>query len=364
MIEAHWGESSELSLGVEEEVMILDAATFEPVPAVATLLAAVDGHELPGRLKTELHASVVELNSDVCATPDEALAAVRALRTAAGEAAQRAGVRVAAAGGHPTAAPESLEIVREERYLEMVAYAGRSAKRQGVNGLHVHVGMPDGETCMATLEFALPWLPVVLALSGNSPFYAGEDTGFASNRAQLLAELPRSSAPPPFGSYAEWEVYVERLGALRLPPDYTALWWDVRPHPRYGTLEVRTPDQPTAVELTGAFVALVQALCATAADAPRVRPDAASRGIYQQNRWAAARFGPRAELVAPDRERVAPASELARELLERVMPAAERLGSAALLAAFDPDACEADRQRAVGVRDAAADVADRTLGFA
>jgi carboxylate-amine ligase len=363
VIEAHWGESSELSLGVEEEMMILDPDTFRPVPAVAAVLAAVDGR-LPGRLKTELHASVVELNSDVCATAAEALDAVRALRTAAGEAARRSGAVVAAAGGHPTAAPESLEIVPEERYLEMVAYAGRSAKRQGVNGLHVHVGMPDGETCMATLEFVLPWLPVVLALSANSPFHAGEDTGFASNRAQLLAELPRSSGPPPFASYADWEAYVERLARLQLPADYTAYWWDVRPHPRYGTLEVRMPDQPTAVELTGAFVALVQALCAAAAEAPRVGADAASRGIYQQNRWAAARFGPRAELVAPDRERRVPAAELVRELLELVAPAAARLGSGELLAALDPDACEADRQRAVGARDAAADLVERTLGFA
>ena len=119
----------------------------------------------------------------------------------------------------------------------MLEYAGHTARRQGVNGLHVHVGMPDGDACIRALEFTLPWLPVVLALSANSPFLAGEDTGFSSNRGPILAELPRAGAPPAFASYGEWEAYVERLMELELPRDYTAFWWDVRPHPRYGTLE-------------------------------------------------------------------------------------------------------------------------------
>ena len=361
MIESHWGESGPLSLGVEEEVMILDAATLEPAPAVAMLLAEVEGAELPGRLKTELHASVVELNTDVCADATEALAAVRTLRDAADAAARTHGLRIAAAGAHPTAAPESLEIVQEDRYREMLEHVGHTARRQGVNGLHVHVGMPDGDACLRVLEIVLPWLPVVLALSANSPFLAGEDTGFSSNRAPILAELPRSGAPPPFDSYAAWERHVERLAELRSPADYTSHWWDVRPHPRYGTLEVRMPDQPTAVERTGAFVALVQSLCAVALEQQDVPRDRASRSVYQQNRWAAARFGPSGDLLTPGLERRVPASELGAELLALVRPAAERLGSAELLDELDPTTCEADRQRAVGVEGAAADLVERTV---
>jgi carboxylate-amine ligase len=361
MIESHWGESSPLSLGVEEEVMLLDAETLLPAPEVAAVLAAADGRPLPGRLKTELHASIVELNTDICAGAREALDAVRALRAASDVAARASGLRIGAAGAHPTAAPESLEIVQEPRYLEMVAYAGNTARRQGVNGLHVHVGMPDGESCMRALEFALPWLPVMLALSANSPFLAGEDTGFSSNRAPILAELPRAGAPPAFASYEEWEGYVERLMSLELPRDYTAFWWDVRPHPRYGTLELRMPDQPTAVERTGAFVALMQALCAVALESPPREGDAAGRGLYAQNRWAAARFGPAGMLVSPERDRLATATELGAELLELVRPAAEALGSAALLEALDPARCEADVQREAGVEGAAASIAERTL---
>src|SRR6185503_4817704 len=190
-------------------------------------------------------------------------------------------------------------IVQEDRYREMLERLGPTARHQGVNGLHVHVGMPDGDASMRVLETVLPWLPVVLALSANSPFLAGEDNGFASNRGPILAELPRSGAPPAFDSYAAWVRHVERLAELHSPADYTSLWWDVRPHPRFGTLEVRMPDQPTAVERTGAFVALVQALCAVALEEDAAPVDGAARSIYQQNRWAAARFGPSAELLTP-----------------------------------------------------------------
>ena len=348
MIEARWGESSPWSLGVEEELALVDAGTYAQVPAVAPLLEAIAGRDLPGRFKTELFASVVELNTDVCADATEAARCVEELRAAGAEVAASLGVALLAAGTHPVARPAEQEIVDEPRYREMVAYAGATARRQGVNGLHVHVGMPGGDECLHALEGVLPWLPVVLALSANSPYLAGVETGFGSYRALVLAELPRSGAPPPFARWAEWERHVERLTALGLPGDYTALWWDVRPHPRFGTLEFRMPDQPTSAARTGALIALLQALAVTALELPRAAPEPGARSVYQQNRWAAARFGPSAELLDHALTRRVRASELARELLELVAPAAERLGSAGLLAGLDPDGCEADAQLAAG----------------
>lgn len=345
--------------------MILDAETLAQTPAVADLIAAAEGRDLPGRLKTELHASVVELNTDVSATAHEAGAKLTRLRATADEVARARGLRVAAAGTHPFSRPEEQEIVNEQRYREMVEYVGPTARRQGVNGLHVHVGMPSADACMHALEAVLPWLPVVLALSANSPYVAGVETGFASSRAQVLLELPRSGAPPLFVSYSDWEEYVERVGTLRLPADYTALWWDIRPHPRFGTLEVRMPDQPTSLALTIAFVALIQALCVTALEQAPPRPRPRERGLYQQNRWAAARFGPRAELIAAGATRRVAASELARELLEFVAPASTALGTSDLLSALDPDRCEADVQlevaRADGTDALCADLVDRSL---
>ena len=338
MIEDRFGASAPWSVGVEEELMILDGETLELSPSVYELLDVAPA-DLPGDLKTELFASVVEAATGICADSAEAGEALRELRRAVSEAAGGLGLKVAAAGSHPVSAPADQEIAREERYREFVEYAGMSARRQGVSGLHVHVGMPDGETCYRVLEALLPWLPVVLALSVNSPYLEGAETGLLSTRAEVLATLPRSGAPPAFGSYDGWVAYVERLQAsgLALMHDYRSFWWDVRPHPMYGTLEIRMPDQPTAVTRTEGLVDLLQRLCRHLAENGEATVDPARRGDYAQNRWAAARFGPHAELIHPDGDRVAPVSELARELFALVGP----------LGGLD-DGCEAERQLEVG----------------
>jgi carboxylate-amine ligase len=194
----------------------------------------------------------------------------------------------------------------------------------------------------------LPWLPVVLALSANSPWFAGELTGMASNRAPVLAELPRTACPPAFGSYAAWETWVERLVRLGVIADYTRIWWDVRPHPALGTLEIRMPDQPTNVRLSALFADVLQKLAAKLLGAEMQTAD---RGDYQYNRWAAARFGPAAKLIAPGGERVATAAELGRELLELTG-----------VEGIDPAHCEGELQaRFTGPREATADLVARSL---
>jgi glutamate---cysteine ligase / carboxylate-amine ligase len=324
--------------------MLLDAETFMPVPSVRQLLADAEGLELGGQLKTELHASIVELNTDVCGSVDEAAETLRALRGAAAELLERRGHRLAAAGSHPFAEPEELEIVDEKRYEAFVGYAGVTARRQGVSGLHVHLGMPSADECMTTLETVLPWMPLVLALSVNSPYLAGKRTGLASNRAEVLAQLPRSGAPPVFDSYADWESWVDRFVATGVASDYTQLWWDARPHPRFGTLEIRAPDQPTSLAISVAFIALLRELCAWALDNPSSKP--ADRGVYQQNRWAAARFGPGAKLIHDGRLLSIP--ELVHELPVE-------------LPELDPTTSEADLQLAAGdPRAACADIVART----
>jgi glutamate---cysteine ligase / carboxylate-amine ligase len=362
LIEQRFGESAPFSLGVEEEVMILDAETLAPVGAVDVLVSGAEGLDLPGTLKTELHASVVELNTKVCATAAEALEALRELRAAADEIARADGLRIAAAGAHPLARPEDLPIVAEPRYEQMVGQIGRSARRQGVNGLHVHVGVASAEACFHALEGILPWLPLVLALSVNSPYLAGIETGLLSNRAVALAELPRSGAPPAFRSYGDWEAWVERLVRIGVAEDYTRFWWDVRPHPRFGTVELRMPDQPTAVARTGSFVALAQALVATVLRAPPRAFEPERRGDYQQNRWSALRFGMAAELIHPAGERALPAADLRDELLELLEPAARELGAGELLDFGEP---EASRQleigRSRGLDALCADLVERTV---
>jgi len=343
--------------------MILDAESLALIPGVEALLGGADGRELPGVLKMELLASMLELATEVCATAQEALDALRQLRSAADEGAGAAGLRIAAAGTHPFSLPQAQDIAPDPRYREFVEYAGITARRQAVCGLHVHVSMPGPEECLQALEGVLPWLPLVLALSANSPYLAGEETGLASARAEVLALLPRAAAPPVFGSYVEWEAFVERFVEIGLADGYTRFWWDIRPHPRFGTLEVRAPDQLTEVERTAAFAALLQALCVTVLDGEAPAP--ANRGDYAQNRWAALRFGPRAELIHPDGSRLVPAPELFDELLGLLEPAERELGTGELLRVLDPRTCEGDRQieigRSRGLEAVAADAVERTV---
>ena len=350
MIEQQFGRS--LTVGVEEELWIVDAGTLQLVPAVQTLVSGAEARNLPGTLKTELHASVVELTTDVSETAEQAVERLVELRRAAREIAEQNGLVVAAAGSYPTSNPSEQEIAPVDRYRDFVEYAGPSARRQGVSGLHVHIGMPDAEACFRVMETILPWLPLVLALSANSPYFEGRDTGMLSIRAEVLGLLPRNGAPPAFRDYAEWERFIERMAATGLANDYTNFWWDVRPHPRFGTLEVRTPDQATSIERTGSLVALVHALCSWAIESPPRPFDPGERGVYEQNRWAASRFGPHGKLIHPDRDEALTVAALARELPVSVH-------------GLDPEACEADRQleigRAEGLTAVCADLVERSV---
>ena len=318
MIEQRFGESAPWSIGVEEELILVDEQTFDLVPAAARVLEGA-GDELKG----ELFLTMIETTTGICATPDEAFRRMRELRAHAAKRAEREGLRVLASGSHPFARPEDQPITDDPHYVEFVSFGGPVARRQSVCGLHVHVGMPDAETCVRAVETVLPWLPLVLALSANSPFFRGAETGLLSSRAETLATLPRAGAPPEFDSYAEWEATMERWLRAGLIRKYTNVWWDVRVHPSFGTLEVRIADQPTDLEVARKLVESVHALAVRAArdELPR-----GSRDDYQSNRFAAARFGPRARLVWG--ERLATVADLVNEL------------------GLDLDAttCEADRQ--------------------
>ena len=324
-------------MGVEEELLLVDEQTLEPVSAGRRVVedAAHEG------VKLELLAAFVETATGVCESPGEAVAELRAHRARADEAARARDLRILAIGTHPFADPEDQPITEDPNYLAFAAATGPVARRQGVCGLHVHVGMPDPDLCVRAHERVLPWLPVVLALAANSPWFRGVETGLLSTRAEILATLPRSGTPPPFSSWHAWEAMIERwqrAGVLERP---TQTWWDARVHPALGTLELRVPDQPTEVELAGALVALLHALGVWAAqgdDGP------ASRADYHTNRFFASRFGPRAQLLHPYEDRVAPVPELYGELLELIGPHADL----SLLGPIDPSACEADRQLAAG----------------
>ncbi len=322
-------------MGVEEELFVLDRETLEPRPWPVELFE-------PGRIKPELFAAVVELTTGICRTSEEAVAELAELRAEARRRAAGAGLVLAAAGTWPTALSEEQDLTPDSGYLAFAEYGGSAVRRQFCAGLHVHVGVASPAACMARLEAVLPWLPLVLALSANSPYVARQETGLASSRAETLRLLPRTGAPPVFSSFEEWEGFAERLVALGLADQTTRIWWDVRPHPRLGTLELRAPDQPTRAEATAAFVALLQGLVAAPGDG-----GPADRGLYDQNRWAAARFGREAQLVHPNGTRLVSVPELLDELLEGLGPTLRSLGCESLLAPLS-SLDQAGMQLAVG----------------
>ena len=238
--------------------MLLDPETSALAPGVERLLPA-EG------LKTELFSCLVETNTPVCEKAFELRDELVRLRRFVAERAAGEGLVVAAAGSHPFSIPEEQRIVDEPRYRKMVDELGAVAKGQLVCGLHVHVGMESFDACLRTLDGIRPWLTAVLELSANSPYLAGEETGALSSRLGTLRRLPRGGPPPPLATPADWEAEVAAAGV-----DYTRIWWDARPHPRFGTLEVRIADQATSVDRAVAIVALVQALCAAP---PEAGPD-------------------------------------------------------------------------------------------
>jgi glutamate---cysteine ligase / carboxylate-amine ligase len=320
-----------LTLGVEEELMLLDPDTLALVSGVERVLG-------PPGLKTELFSCLVETNTRICESADEVLEELVRLRGVARGRAGEAGLALAATGSHPFSRPEEQEIVPEPRYFAMLAERP-AARRQLVCGLHVHVGMESFEQCLETLEAVLPWLPAVLALSVNSPYLEGAAPGVLSARVGRLLELPRAGAPPVLDTVATWEGVVSLSGG-----DYTRIWWDVRPHPRLGTLEVRIADQQTSVRRSAGFAALVQALCVAAPPPAEPLP----REVYLERRAAAARGEVPIE-----------------ELLALVEPAARELGGWELVAELRGRP-EALRQLEIGERDGmkavAADVLARSSG--
>jgi carboxylate-amine ligase len=357
-----FGDGPPFTLGVEEELMLLDADTLEPAPVADAVIAAAATDGAGATLKEELFAAVLELNSPVCRTAGELLEILVAGRGRTAELARAHGAVVAAFGAHPFSPSDGQAFSADERYLPMIEFGGPTTARQNVCGLHVHVGMPSGEACHRAMEDVLPWLPLVLALSVNSPYVDGVATGLLSNRAEALGLLYRSGAPPVFGSYDEWQTYAERLIAIGVIDGYTRLWWDIRPHPHYGTIEIRMPDQPSSVHRSAAFAALVQALCAAGAEGALPAGPPGSRGDYAENRWRALRFGPRAELIHPRGDAVAPVSRLFDELRELLEPVARRLGADELIESLDANGCEADDQLAAGeARAAAASAVERSV---
>src|SRR5690242_15103149 len=313
--------------------MILDAGSLELVNAIESLLEPAPA----GDTKPELMESVLEVSTEPCMTTVEAGEQLRALRRQVGQTADSKGLAIGSAGTHPFAMWEDQRIVARPRYRELVSALAFVARQELIFGVHVHVGIDDPDKAIHVANGMRVHVPLLLGLSANSPFWRADSTGLASARIPIFRAFPRTGIPPTYESWEDYERRIEFMVKARVIEDYTFLWPDVRPHPSFGTVEVRVMDSQTRVEHTLGLAALIQAMVKELAE-HYDEGKALSRYPYEmldENKWLAARHGLEGELVdLPATDRVA-AKELARRLIDRMHPHAEELGSAGELDALE-----------------------------
>jgi glutamate---cysteine ligase / carboxylate-amine ligase len=352
-MDVNFGRREPFTLGVEEEFQLVDSVSCELVSRFDEVEEEV-GHA--AEVKPELLQSVLEVATHVHGSVPDAIEESRELRRVVSRAAAESGTLVVSAGTHPFSRYEHQDVTEQERYLDLIDRMQWVAEREVIFGLHVHVGLSTGHEAVAVANALRTWLPELLALSANSPFWQGRDTGLASTRSKIFDAFPRSGIPPAFSSFEEWELTMDRGSRLGFFDDYTYVWWDLRLHPQLGTIEIRICDGQTRLASTAGIVALVQGLVASLSD--RYERDGALPiqpvMLIAENKWRAVRYGLDADLVDLERDEERPAREAILELVERAAPHAQRLGSAHELAEVER-ICRrgsgADEQRAVFDRD-------------
>src|SRR5687768_8516075 len=331
VLDHKFGATDPFTLGVEEEYMLLDPTTFDLVQHVDTVLTAVQEGEFVERIGPELMQSVLEISTPVCHTAGDVDSELRKLRTYVTDIAREEGLRVGSAGTHPFSLFERQRITARDRYRNLVDQLQYIARRELIFGLHIHCAVDDPDKAIAIIGALLPHLPELLALSGNSPFWRGEVTGLSSSRQMVFAAFPRSGPPPRFRDYADYAEVVGQLEKTGCIADYTHIWWDIRPHPRFGTIEIRICDAVTRVEDAVAITAYCQALVKHYSELHE-RGDlipSFHRILTTENKWLAARYGleaPVMDLATGRRIRV-PVAQLIRRRLRDLEPHARELGA-------------------------------------
>jgi glutamate---cysteine ligase / carboxylate-amine ligase len=326
-----FGTGDPYTLGVEEEYQLLDGRTLDLVQHIETMLDAVSGHELEERINAELMQSVIEITTPVCRTIADVNHALLELRGYVTEVARSKGLRVGSAGTHPFSLFERQRITAKDRYRALIDQMQYIARRELIFGMHVHVAVDDPEKAIKVVNGLLPQLGPLLALSASSPFWRGEPTGLASSRQMVFSAFPRSGPPPRFRDYADYAEVVGQLERSGCIADYTSIWWDIRLHPRLGTVEIRICDAVTRVEDAVAIAAYCQALVKHLSERYDAGEEIPSyhRILTSENKWLAARYGleaPVMDLGSGRRNRI-PVARLVRRTLAEIAPHARELGS-------------------------------------
>jgi carboxylate-amine ligase len=322
--------SQRSSLGVEWELQLIDRDTRALTAGATEILAELtpEGLEEHPKAKHELLSSTVEIITGICTTVGEAKADLAGTLAEVVEAADRRGLGVMCAGSHPFTPWESQEISPKERYAQLVERMQWVVRRMQIFGVHVHVGVRGQEKAIPIVNALTGYVPHFLALSASSPYWDGIDTGLASSRALVFEGMPTAGLPHQLAGWAEFEQYMATLIASGSVQSVREVWWDIRPHPDFGTVELRICDGLTNLDEIGAVAALAQCLVETfdrALDRGETLPVPAG-WVARENKWRASRYGLDAQIVVDDAGAVRGVREALDELVDRLLPVARELG--------------------------------------
>ena len=342
---------SDLTIGIEEEFQIIDPESRELrsyVTAMVNASTSMEGVEL----KSELFQSVVEVGTCICKDIGEARREVIRNRRAASKVAKSVGMRIGAASTHPFSLWRDQEVTASPRYQSMIEEYQDVARGALIFGLHVHVGIADRDEAIQIFNSARYFLPHLLAISTSSPFFESRNTGLKSARSDIFRRLPRTGIPPMFDSYQEFLRFVSVLVETGCIEDGRRIWWDLRPHPEFSTLEFRICDLPLRVDETVAIAALIQAIVAFLINLHRGnrRWRMYSQSLIQENKWRAMRYGVNAPLIDFGKKKEVPLRDLLGEMIDLIKDEIEELGSADEIAYIDTilkEGTGADRMLAV-----------------
>ncbi len=306
------------SIGIEEEYQTIDPVTRDLRSHIDMELLGKGKAALREQVKAEMHQSVVEVGTNVCATAAEARSQIVELRQTIIKLAGENGLKVAAAGTHPFADWRAQAIYPDDRYDVIVEDLQQVARENLIFGLHVHIGVDDKETAIRLMNSARYFLPHILALSTNSPFWLGHNTGLKSYRCKIFDKFPRTNLPDHFGSWAEFDNYVKMLIKTGCIDNAKKIWWDIRPHPFFPTLEYRICDVPMRIDETIALAALMQATLAKLWKLHTRNQDYRqySRALLMENKWRALRYGIDGKLIDFGKEEEVDERCLIEEYLE------------------------------------------------
>jgi len=314
------------TMGVELELQIVDPETKNLVSGAQQILARTDGDD---HVKPELIQSTIELNTDVCSN----IAAVRTDLTERLDAllsvCDELGYELACVGTHPFSRWSEQDITPKDRYRQLIDRCQWPARRLLIFGLHVHVGVPSGEEAIAVSNSLTTYLPHLLALSASSPFFDSDDTGLASTRVKIFETLPTAGLPYQLRNWAEFQRFMITLANAKAIETVREVWWDIRPHPGFGTIEVRVCDGLPSMDEIISVAALIQALvvwlCEQYSEGSYLPLH--SQWIIRENKWRASRWSIDAEVIIDEDGNLRPLAEAIQDLLEKLSPIAKRLGS-------------------------------------